>query len=887
MTGEEKMQVSPLSALLNRAEDMLRALLAGEKPLLDPDGSYPDRLLVSLLEDMDAAHDLDSPAEFYYLTQQDVLNGRHIDKLRINTQVHPLNIDLIAEAEEIIGGLDGQGIKNAQVLGADFFSEHRADNFILSSRGALPALGQALALINEALAGNQSRSLIVDNSNGRWTPFLEMTGLADESVAKALNVHVVRHKADIAAVLKTAGREPAKQIPAARKLFNSGQRPYLAFDTSSVIKSTDAVNVIKKNGYNAFLVHSNVVGGHSSKGLEFAGSYGGNTLDKLVTTLRYKATLAPGTLEQDLDGRGESVENTFLVVADSGISFCNEELFAQPEFNGVRDLVVPGAPVPGPETKPVLVRLGSTDDLYRTIEKAIRRAGDKKDVRVCTDTCVWLIAPLQQNDPDNPVYFAIKSARRSIIAPEPKPPGAVNRTGKHYQMPAGADQTLAELEAAKNPFAWQETSFASSLHALLRQCGAGQRAPAVKPTFNIAAKNYTVLANHHMDAQEDRAELEALDEALRQVGMKLAENVVVPRSLQDVRDLIFQNDGYVIMPGRKEMDFYLNGLFQTSLLAGKQLKDRHLDNKYIEHLRRVEMDRGTVTQILDHMKAAGMIADHFDFYFRERTAIPDLVASFANAARKYQRYPYIPQQPRVILPDTGRDNVTFFLSASTDIPEFLDDAWAASYNFARNGFGILSGMGRHAMMGVNVYAPLLLKAQGHDVQVAGVQDPYAMITEGWPIEFMRKLMGPQHAQVANDIFERIQVLTEADQIKDTERRKLIVVQGGGIGTLQELFAVLWMKQVTPGLENMHVIIQNRKRLFSDGTVQGVYDKFLEHVSPEYMRKLNIHVCETVEQTLAFASEITGRALTWHDVPRPVGGYPFEKEKNPRIADLRL
>jgi hypothetical protein len=880
---------------LDKAQSVLREMLQGNKPVLDP-AADTDKAVIDILHHMGDRHDLDSPALFYYLTPAETGQQRETDKLEINTEVHPLHVELVTEAAEILGQLNKQGIANAQILGADFYNELRADNLVLSSRGAIPALLQAMSIIYEAMEHKlavKPRTLALDNSTGRWTPLLKLLDLDSEEKRAAFNrqfinghqafaLRVADTKADIPAVIAESGLEANKQISAAKTIFHPGIRPYLPFDTSNEIKHKDAVMAVKRNGYNVMLDHSNRVGGHSENGLEFTGSYGGNALDKLVTTLRYKIQQAPGAIERYLHELDENIDNTWLLVADGGVSF-DPEVFAEPEFDGARDLVIPGMLLPGPETKPVVLRLGATGDFYGAASRVMDRLGENS--RTSIDTCVWLLAPMKQDNPEKPLYFAVKASNRGTVAREPQPANDMHKIDKHYQIPEGYTKTLAELEKENDPFVWKDMAFTRALNVLLEKCGAGQRAPKLKKEFNISAVGYKVLANHQFMRGISADALADLDNQLKERGMSLLKDVASPQKLMDIRDTLYRSDGFVIMPGSRDFDFYLNGVIQTSLLVGKQLKDRHLDNKSIEYLRGDKKTRSAITRILDHLKSAGMINNYFDMYFGEKSGVADLVSSFANAARKYNRPVLESESKKIELPESGRDNVTFFFSAGTDIPEFLDDAWLASRNFARNGFGILSGMGRHSMMGVNVYAALDLKAKGHDVYVAGVQDPYAKVTEGWPIEFMDDLMGPGHALVAKDIFERIWVLSEAEKVQETGQKKVVVVQGGGIGTLQEVFCLLWMKKNLPGLDNMHIVIQNRKRRISDGTTQGVYDRLLEYIPEEDKSALNIHSCETVEQALHIAGDIYGRKLTYNHEPRTVCGYPFEKEKNPRVAEL--
>jgi predicted Rossmann-fold nucleotide-binding protein len=883
MTGNDAAET--LHERLVRAEKNTRAILNGEKPLLDPAMSA-DRLFQSLLDDMAATRDLDSPAIFYYVTPGDLATGYAAEKKKVNTEVHPLHADLVAAEGRLMTALADRNIRNAQLLGADFFSEKRANNFILPARGALPALAQALDVLT--CPNSAPKTLTVDNSTGRWTPLLAMLGLgtpeqilAFNSRGQGLHLAVAQSEAEIGDIIAAHGHEPVKAIAPARTLFEPSQKPYLAFDTTNVIKLTDAIKTIKRGGQNVYMADGNSVGGHSETSLEFTKSYGGNALDKLISTLRYKAALPPGVVESDLAAHGATLDNAYLVVCDAGADLA-PEMIAQPEFDGIRDLLIPGVPAPGPEMKSVIDRMGTTTDFYEAALKARKNLPASADASSITDNYVWLIAPLKQADPAHPVYYAVRAHAVNQLS-EARPKSEFNRIDKHYMTPPGGDKTFAELAAENNPAVWHDTALARSLTALLQKSGAKQRAPSLKQEFNVAA-GFHVLANHQLKPGVSERELQALDQALHEKGMSLAEDVQPPRTLSDIRDLIRKNDGYVIMPGSRDFDFYLNGLLQTSLLTGKQLHDPHVDPKHIEYLRSDPEDRSTITRIIDHTKAVGMVGTHYDQFFRNHADLNGLAQSFAKSARSYKPLPEETPKPKIALPGPAHPPVAIFHSASTAIPEYLDDAYDLAANLVRNGFTVVGGMGRQSMMGLLVYAALAMRAQGADAEVMGVQDPYAMITEGWPKEFVDQLETPDHAQVAGDIFERIETIAHLSDIRATGQPYAHTIQAGGIGTLQEFFALAWLKMNDPQLANLHLILENAPREMPDGTMAGPYDELLRHIPKEDYARLNLHVCTSVEEDMACRAAIYGRPMAYHREKNPVGFYPFDK--NPHIGDLQ-
>jgi len=178
---------------------------------------------------------------------------------------------------------------------------------------------------------------------------------------------------------------------------------------------------------------------------------------------------------------------------------------------------------------------------------------------------------------------------------------------------------------------------------------------------------------------------------------------------------------------------------------------------------------------------------------------------------------------------------------------------------------------------------LQLIREGFDVAVQGVQDPYAMKTEGWPLHEMRTYMGEGHAVVAPDIFVRIEQILEMHKIALSGRPnqpKIVVAQANGIGGLQEIAGVLALKEAgVPGMENVHMIIQDRPRYTTaDGVISP--HQALINLLKERGDMDQIHVCQTVKEMMAIGAEITGHDFRYYPVRRPQDTqFPFEPIKH--------
>lgn len=881
---------------LHDVEYRLDSILTGKKLYLDPDNPL-DALWIKQIhafypDDYDRAYErnLDSKPHMYYITPQDTERGMGPVLREADTSVHPLHTNLFRAGEAFVRGCSYSSIHNVAVAGADphFRSTRhfmglmeRSENLYLHERGDVVSLAQTVMALRRVLEGRETgqRAIFIDNSTERFEPFLEMIGLhyaegvnwlnhelSKRGMDARLNVNEVP-KSGIARV-KALGYDTERRLPALRPLYG-----HMFFETSSEEKEDDIRNTLHRQRFDLEVRHANELLGHSEHAPEWKWSFGGNALDKLKTTLRDK--LADPSLDENLAKMGLTRQTAFIMVADGGESLADERIRNTKTMLPVQHLTHPYAEFPGSETKPVAQRQGSKEDGYGKLRRAYSELGGFPDLRL-TENCLILVAPLAQDDLSNPIYYAFKNKAKMELVFDPRPHYHPHKTQRHFQKPEGFSKTVAELAEDDDKWMTEGLAIAGALNLMARAGHVPTQPFDLKKSFD-AIRNMEVVSAWPLP--EDSP----LPEQFAEEDLKVKPLRKPVSSFDEVRRVMRNGKAFLFADGPlgKGENFWMSRVFlPSSIYVAKQLRDPHVNGNPMVLFGKNPEDRPDVEQIFDHLKRAAMVTQDPHYLYNRAHKI-DSAARFIKrqtvqhlAQSEFESNPYKPLLP------SRHPMVTFLLSASSANPYDNDDAYTAAVNWGLNGYGLMSGMGEQNPMGWHVFGGLQLIREGFDVTVQGVQDPFAMKTEGWPIKEMRTYMGDGHAVVAPDIFVRIEQLLELDKLaRDPDQIKIVVAQANGIGGLQEIAGVLALREAgVPGMENVHMIIQNRPRPTLDGLIAphaALMDVLRVRGDTD-----QIYECETIEEMMAIGSRITGRSLLFYDVPRPQDTqFPFVAEKH--------
>ncbi|MBV6633207.1 MAG: TIGR00730 family Rossman fold protein [Alphaproteobacteria bacterium] len=268
---------------------------------------------------------------------------------------------------------------------------------------------------------------------------------------------------------------------------------------------------------------------------------------------------------------------------------------------------------------------------------------------------------------------------------------------------------------------------------------------------------------------------------------------------------IAKANGYVILPGADPLlttSLFIDYQFQAPAVRGKPLVIYSPDDApspYIGLIRTLR-DRGFVHQPEKQFFTVAKTLDEIPAKLDEGIWMPEL-----NPADDHEHDPeYMDLVDE--LNAKGADkvrpnlNVAVFTSASTKDPSMLQLARKTGQLLAENGYGMVFGGSNVSMMGQ-------VAAGVHD------RDGYVTgVTTG--LFFGKELKVAQkdeinidNIRIADDIYDRMD-----DMIRQSDA---LVVLPGGIGTVQEMLAVMHMRENDPSLHGRPVILYNEEGFWDD------------------------------------------------------------------------
>lgn len=911
--------ISGLSSLcddLEYIDTCLDKVLDGEKLYLAPK-IRKEKLVIDLLhsfypDDFDHVLDrsLDTRPEMYYITPDQVKSGDEKIMLEANTQVHPLHENLHIATEKFSGRAAKIQVRNFTIAGANLHFRDRRDygdlyerspNLVLHTKGDAVSLSQTVKLLRNIAEGHDKseRNIVIDNSTERFTPFLQILNLESQSDINALNdvfkkntrgamITIVDEPRTVIGRLSHIGINIDKVLPKLPQLIH--EKAFQA--TSSDEKIGDIRKALRDQRSNLETVTSDSLGGLSEHDPEFQWTFAGNNFAKALTTIEDK---------QDNPHVLEVLGNMDIPYKEAGLIFydggeCNAE-------RGLRDTQIlepykstthPYAEYPAAETKPWSQSIGTNEDTYTLCDQAFKEIETKENRaadRRILDNCVVLYMPLHQEDMDNPRYYAFKSTTPLRTSIDLDPLLSVNqghKTQRHYHSPLDRHETLAQLEANNDPWMVKELAISKAIRGF---------SDAVRmPRNNISLKaDYDKVKGLvvHCPLTLSKELEDKYSQKLADNGLILETRKTPIQSFDDIRSTIYQSKAIFIpnIPDAQDNNFWTNNIFlPASTIVEKQLSNPSASGMpVIFHSDTPE--RTDFENICDHLKNATMVPQDMQHLFYSSDDINEASEHIKQQILEQYTYENYTEFDHTPLPDTERDAVVFLESATSASPVDNNNAYELAVNCGLNGFDNMSGFGMSGPMGAVVWAGLQLRREGFDVNVMGVQDPNAMKTEGAPFEAMSHLMGEDYGVVAPDIFLRIWQLLEIEKLQNNpSMEKIAVAQGCGIGGLQEMAAVMALKELNiAGADRVHLIIENAPRDLPTGTISP-HDALLDLMEKRGDLDDNNGVYATTcpKETLEVIGKISQREMTYFPVERPQEEYtifPFERSKNPLLPWL--
>ena len=299
--------------------------------------------------------------------------------------------------------------------------------------------------------------------------------------------------------------------------------------------------------------------------------------------------------------------------------------------------------------------------------------------------------------------------------------------------------------------------------------------------------------------------------------------------LGNIQEKITESDAFVYTPGAKLEDMFN----AASTSVGIVTNDPDLSGKKVAILNSdYSWDR--FVDLLEHLQEMGTISYHHEVYFdivdRPKKIVKVLEESYRNAKeRKHGGAPKRDDSMDIHV-EAFKDkvvkkpdfNVCVFCSASIKKSVYLDAGYKLGKDLADQGWGCVSGAGCTGIMGKVVAGSA--EAGGW---AGGSNIPHIIALEGHLPE------GLSEFWPRGDIYTRMEVMIENSEA--------FVIMPGGIGTVQEVLALIIMKeQRHPIMRRKSIVIVNQD--FGEGkkfwsplikllNIYGAYDMFhvVDHV----------------------------------------------------------
>lgn len=248
-------------------------------------------------------------------------------------------------------------------------------------------------------------------------------------------------------------------------------------------------------------------------------------------------------------------------------------------------------------------------------------------------------------------------------------------------------------------------------------------------------------------------------------------------TLANIQDKIIESDAFVFTPGAQIEDFFK----AASIFVGFQTNDKDLDGKTAAILNCDRSWDGFIS-IIRHLHDMGTVSqnpeDFLSIVYKPKYVVSSLEDSYLAGTEKV---PPIKDAEKFASTDAGRNgstnipdvNVCVFCSASIKDQYYLDIGYKFGKMLSEEGWGCVSGAGRTGIMGQVVKGSV-----DNGGWSGGSNVPHIIEMEGLPEGLSEFWPRP-------DIYTRMEVMIE--------RSNAFVIMPGGMGTFQELLALLILK----------------------------------------------------------------------------------------------
>lgn len=267
-------------------------------------------------------------------------------------------------------------------------------------------------------------------------------------------------------------------------------------------------------------------------------------------------------------------------------------------------------------------------------------------------------------------------------------------------------------------------------------------------------------------------------------------------TLGNIQKKIIESDAFVFTPGA-----HLEDMFQAaSIFVGHQTNDRDLLGKPTV-IQNTDGSWNAFVSLIEHLHDMGTVKQRSDTFLNIVAKPKDVLDILEKNYVVGQRHD--PAQEPDILEVSHESclgdicipkpafNVCVFCSASISKNDYLQEGFDLGVALADEGWGCISGAGKTGIMGKVVAGSV-----SREGWTGGSNVPHIIALEGLP-------KGMAEFWPRADIYTRMEVMIENSHA--------FVIMPGGLGTVQEVFALVLLKQQEHALmKDKPIIIFNRE-----------------------------------------------------------------------------
>lgn len=872
---------------LEKSEAILSAILAGEKPRLDP-ACPKTGWIYDQLTRLNARFLLLEEAKCYVTLPHET--EEHV-ALKGDTAIQAVGYPLTKSSAALTLQLAEGGLNNVAILG--FLPQHRTTNIRPSvttesyaatvlTKSDVHGLWQTVSLMLDRARKEAATDapVIINTHDNVWQPLVSQYYLSSEDRFDQ-GIHLARSYEDVAQKIKTTSSPTlAKLSPRHRMPRTVKSGATILVQTSNDKKIHEFRGILQSLGVKAEVLPFNIIVDKPLEAKELSGTYSGNCLEKKVNSDAKTDALPRTEIEERLHAYGADPANTFVLWDDRGLEVLLD-LTGQEEFERCSQYLNPYRRGPGVELANFLKAMSLTD-MYKAFEAVAERQGVDK-VEAYDITCYMLSDLFPQQNGERRLFTSF-GATLDRVNFTPRPANDRHVYSEHFLSPISDPKGRTKAEIPN--FIEHRSCMARAGRALLTMVGLIDRpvteleckssfdahAGAIQRWYEYDVASFTTLfrdvfghgsrgitkglaqhfrflsgVNGDYDFRSTSAYTVTKDRGRTKKIVHSRLNAF--QTYQDDADAFVFGD----LPGRMQGtdDAKIDQLFAfTSLGVGKQVYDPSVYSKFWGIY---GSDWNDCIDIFDDFHRMGLIGQKPEHVFTrvesgsKRSMVRDITLRLDRAFRTYRRLNY--SKPHYV--EKGKEpeglyRVTIYCSATSTDKVLRRDAFNLAYQLAGGGYAVKNGGGTEGLMvetsnGVHQFR--------RDAAANGMrQVPVnAIISDQY--EYTRRAEGlcdwNDVVRVHPTIYQRL------EKLQDTDAE---IVLAGGMGTIQEIVGSLRTRMDgTRPVKNRPLVIVNQKVGLKDSE-RGVYDKLLKFLPQKVMQQCNVHVVDTVEQALSIVAE---------------------------------